>query len=701
MTGRGGETSTHGGNRSFTLSQLNGNGCPQFASELCHDMISLRRVLSPCWTKILPIGVWGGAPGGAWGGSPSGVRGRARRRNSKVFAARFESAGLECIIGLPQATRVRDTIAPYPVVVHKRAMLLLLTCAATAVSVHHGNHVERVLGPDRESNATVHFYNHAVLDHFDGVAGRTFWKQRYYVDQTHWCGNGCPIFLYIGGEGPQGPPSDRLFMGYLASKMGALMIALEHRYYGKSLPVGDMSVANLKYLSSAQALADLARFIEYLTVDYQPFPVDVGSTPPLRLMSLATHSKLVSFGGSYPGALSAWLPLKFPASLAGAVASSAPVHADYNFVAYADVTGTAFAAPSVGGSPQCTGQIQEAITALHALVVGTTPPGTDPRIPPALRPCPAAGSTNTSRGMSSALDLATYEAGIYDRFQETVQYNREEPAGVTVEMVCAVMTNKSMTPLERLAAAQLLWPPLAGQQQHTRQATPPPASSISADGASTADGSPPPPPPQRCVPASFDKDTVAELTNITFDGHASGRQWVWQSCNEFGFFQTTQAKRQHHHQVSPFVALSANSIEAAGAAVCKAAFGITTPPATDETNRRYGGRAMLAQNVTVVNGNLDPWHALGIVTADDPYYMSCISSTGDDVSRGGPGCEAQRVAPSSTIILVDSTAHCGDMYAPNLFNTSRYCPGPACHVDPPSLVAAHKTIEANVRAYIQ
>lgn len=559
------------------------------------------------------------------------------------------------------------------------APVMLLAACFLSLGFHHhvGHHVEHVLsqGAARggSSNATTHFFKFAVLDHFDGLRGRQFWRQRYYVDQTHWCGDGCPIFLYIGGEGPQGPPSDRLFMGHLAKKMGALMLALEHRYYGESQPVADMSVANLRYLSSSQALADLAKFIEYIR-DYSPFKLDLGSTPELKMLSSTKHSKLVAFGGSYPGALAAWLPLKYPASLAGSVASSAPVHAENNFLQYADVTGTAFAARSVGGGPVCKGAIQEAVTALQKLVISTTPAGTDPGIPSALRPC---ASKQGTPGLHSVLDLATYQSTLFSSFQGTAQYNREEPHGATVASVCAVMTNTSLgAPLLRLAAAQALW-----------EAPPEPNATH------------PPPPP--CVLSSFANDTVAGLVNVTFDGVASGRQWIWQSCNEFGFFQTTTAQYAHTYQASPFVAFTALDIESAGAAVCRAAFGLVEPPATFETNRRYGGRAMLAQNVTIVNGNLDPWHALGIVNATDPYYESCLRDDGEVRPRGDLGCELQRVDRSSRVVLIDSTAHCGDMYAPGLFETARYCPGPSCHPDPPSLVAAHAEIEANVRAYIE
>ena len=390
---------------------------------------------------------------------------------------------------------------------------MLLACLLLPLGLRHrGHHVERVVTRDTRdggsSNATTYFYKYAILDHFDGVEGRKFWGQRYYVDETHWCGGGCPIFLYIGGEGPQGPPSNRLFMGYLAKKMGALMLAVEHRYYGESQPVNNMSVANLKFLSSSQALADLARFIEYIR-EYSPFTIDMGSSPQLKMISSAARSKLVAFGGSYPGALAAWLPLKYPSSLAGSVASSAPVHAEDNFLQYADVTGTSFAARSVGGSALCSGQIQEATTALQKLVAGTTPAGTDPTIPAPLRPCPP--KHGAPAGIHTPLDLATYQSSIFSSFQGTAQYNREEPNGATVATVCSVMTNKSLgEPLERLAAAQALWLP---------------------------PGPPPPPGHPACVLSSFEEDTVTDLANLTFDGKASGRQWIWQSCNEFGCSQ--------------------------------------------------------------------------------------------------------------------------------------------------------------------
>lgn len=78
--------------------------------------------------------------------------------------------------------------------------------------------------------------------------------------------------------------------------------------------IRDVSTANLQFLSSRQALADLAHF---------------------RTVTAATRgltkSKWVAFGGSYPGSLAAWFRLKYPHLVHAAVATSAPVHATVNF----------------------------------------------------------------------------------------------------------------------------------------------------------------------------------------------------------------------------------------------------------------------------------------------------------------------------------------------------------------------------------
>lgn len=64
-----------------------------------------------------------------------------------------------------------------------------------------------------------------------------------------------------------------------------MYIDLLFRFYGKSHPTEDMTVKNLAFLSSEQALADLATFRVAMTDKF----------------NLTETNKWIAFGGSYPG----------------------------------------------------------------------------------------------------------------------------------------------------------------------------------------------------------------------------------------------------------------------------------------------------------------------------------------------------------------------------------------------------------------
>ena len=74
------------------------------------------------------------------------------------------------------------------------------------------------------------WFEEQVLDHFNPNDTRT-WKQRYFVNGTHWEQKGGPVFLMLGGEGPASPAwlvVDTEIMKN-AEKYSALVIMLEHR----------------------------------------------------------------------------------------------------------------------------------------------------------------------------------------------------------------------------------------------------------------------------------------------------------------------------------------------------------------------------------------------------------------------------------------------------------------------------------------
>jgi len=74
------------------------------------------------------------------------------------------------------------------------------------------------------------------LDHFNNQ-NQVYWKQRYYVNDTFYNPNlGGPIFVEIGGEGDLSPfYVTRSQLVHYGQKFGALMVAVEHRFYGKKV----------------------------------------------------------------------------------------------------------------------------------------------------------------------------------------------------------------------------------------------------------------------------------------------------------------------------------------------------------------------------------------------------------------------------------------------------------------------------------
>ena len=130
------------------------------------------------------------------------------------------------------------------------------------------------------------------------------------------------------------------------------MFAVEHRYYGchnmSACPYSPSDPDPLKWLSSRQALADLATFHAYATAQY----------------SLTPRNKWVSFGGSYPGMLAGWFRVMYPSLVHASISSSAPVHAKLDMTEYYDIAARAYSLPSVGGSDAC----ERAIRTGHATI---------------------------------------------------------------------------------------------------------------------------------------------------------------------------------------------------------------------------------------------------------------------------------------------------------------------------------------------
>ncbi|WCJ23774.1 Lysosomal Pro-X carboxypeptidase [Euphorbia peplus] len=158
-------------------------------------------------------------------------------------------------------------------------------------------------------------YFYQTLDHFSFSKLPNF-PRRYLINSHHWLGtdSSSPIFFYCGNEGDIFWFAENTgFLWEIAPRFGALIVFLEHRYYGESMPYGSRDIAysnatTLAYLTAEQALADFALLVTDLK----------------RNLS-AEGCPVVLFGGSFSGMLAAWMRLKYPHVAIGALASSAPI----------------------------------------------------------------------------------------------------------------------------------------------------------------------------------------------------------------------------------------------------------------------------------------------------------------------------------------------------------------------------------------
>lgn len=455
----------------------------------------------------------------------------------------------------------------------------------------HGAHIS-----NGDESGTELYFENAIVDHYTSVGKYTYWKQRYFINDEFWKGEGYPVFLYIGGEGPisSSAISARNYIYGAAKKHSAMLIAVEHRYYGKSYPTKDMSLENMVYLTSSQALFDLGRIHGYLSTTYG-----------------LESSKWIAFGGSYPGNLAAWFKLKFPKLVVGSIASSAPILAKRDFHEYMEVVGKGY---RYFGGGECYHQIEKAVNSVQ-LLLHKIPNGRN-TIQKLFHPCSE---------MQNDLDDSVFEASIMGFFQDITQYNMLKENAMTVQQVCDLFTRKNgNSALQHLVD-------FVNQVKTTK-----------------------------CLDAKFDgkvNSSVSALSYTEFDGQQSSRQWFYQTCNEFGYFQSAESPR------SPFHAFTSVTIQNTATELCKRVFNINVDPDVYSTNIDYGALGITVENVTFPSGTIDPWHALAV--------------------QNNTKLATSTIMP----VYIEGTAHCADMRSPKAS-------------DSPHMQRAHAMIDHSIQKYL-
>ena len=169
-----------------------------------------------------------------------------------------------------------------------------------------------------------------------------------------------------------------------------------------------MTDENLKFLTSQQALADAVEFVAFIRRQYS-----------------ANGSKVVAFGGSYPGALAAWARTTYPWVFSFAVSTSSPVLAVLDMTTYLGVVDQSLRA--IGGQ-QCDDEVAKAFKTIDALLTNEN------------GRAKLSQMFNTCTPITSnADDIATFLSNIIGNIMTTVQYDNEIPGAPDIREVCRII----------------------------------------------------------------------------------------------------------------------------------------------------------------------------------------------------------------------------------------------------------------------
>ncbi|TKR58869.1 hypothetical protein L596_030257 [Steinernema carpocapsae] len=405
------------------------------------------------------------------------------------------------------------------------------------------------------------------VDHFNKADTRNWSMQYEAMDQYFNNVTKNPIiFLMIGGEDAIAPYwilDPKLQYLQWAKNFSAMVYQTEHRFFGESHPLPDMTTANLKYLNTTQALEDLAFFIK-----------------SMNAKNKWVNPRWVTFGGSYPGSMAAWFRSKYPKLTVGSVASSAPLNLKLDFYEYTLVMENTIR----NESQKCAQLIDDAFGAMTKMALTTDGRNKLSKI---FNAQPKFYDNNVTQ-----IQIYNFFGTIFNVYQDTIQYTYDGrypgtyEQNITVHSLCnTVLANNTGSTYgsdEDLATRIKNWYNqynLYGNSKYL----------LSVDN-------------------SY-QDGLPDQQNVLFNGtDAAGRGWFWLCCNEIGFLQTTELGKNIFHDI-----LTMNFQMQS----CVDVFGPPVGPKfirdhNIETQKYYGGVDYFnATNLFLPNGSLDPWHALG------------------------------------------------------------------------------------------
>ncbi|KAI8612226.1 serine carboxypeptidase S28-domain-containing protein [Chytriomyces sp. MP71] len=466
--------------------------------------------------------------------------------------------------------------------------LALYACTVLAGPVHfHGlkrtgsldsfNHFFLLNGLPANDSAVLTANFTQITDHFPNanistnplVATSATFNQTYFVYDFNYRSGG-PVIFVIQGESP----ADNIWLRYGFTKIaseryGALVVSLEHRFYGDSIPTPDFTRQSLSLLTTRQAIADIVHFKQSFPSLYPQY-------------NLTNSTKWIAIGGSYSGFLSAALRQKHPDEFYASHASSAPVNMTLDFWRFSYAVDQGI--PRLpGGSIACINQWEETVRAfddhLDALANDTA----------------ALTSFKAKFWMDGIDNLGDVASFVTTLLGSTVMYGPSGAIWNTTDStsipfltaICDNTTYPALTSPEPSVRLDALADLVVTNLRYHQGFTGPHDPALLRNYSSTALGA----------------DTGARNDLLP---------WTHQFCTEFGYFQTTLPITQWRAPLGSTPFSRYVTVEYYRWACAAALQWPSVEPASEVTNAYYGGLNMDAGRILWVNGGLDPWRWLGV-----------------------------------------------------------------------------------------
>ncbi|KAJ7080507.1 serine carboxypeptidase S28-domain-containing protein [Mycena epipterygia] len=408
------------------------------------------------------------------------------------------------------------------------------------------------------------------VDHFSKTDNATY-LQRYWVNTRHYkADEGGPVIVLDGGETSgvnRIPFLDTGIAEILARSTGGVGVVLEHRYYGKSIPVANFTTDNLRWLNNDQSAADSANFMANVKFN----GIDEDLTAP--------NTPWIYYGGSYAGARAAHMKILYPELVYGAIASSGVTHASIVNWEYMEIIRNA-------ADPKCSAHLENAVQTIDSIL----------------------SSGRLSRPLKALFGLADLRhdedfASVIESPLGSWQSKCWHPdfASTRFDDFCATLDKppfgsgmSSLSELPYGAPGRMIVLPggLAVDFTILNYANYIKANIVSRcpEGVST----------EECFGTYDDKQY--KDTDITQEW----RLWLFQVCTEWGYFSTAPPDPEHPRIVSKLLTLGYES------KICRQAFhpgkhfSVPALPNVTAVNV-LGDFDIAADRLAIIDGEVDPW----------------------------------------------------------------------------------------------